>query len=119
VFAMQRFLIMIAGLVGALGVASAAAASHSTESRNLAAIAAIFLSHGPALLALGLYGGRRAFLVCGIVLALGTAVFGADLAMREWAGSGLFSGAAPIGGGMMIIGWLGIAVTGLAGPRKI
>jgi uncharacterized membrane protein YgdD (TMEM256/DUF423 family) len=113
---MQRFLIMIAGLIGALGVASAAAASHSTESRNLAAI---FLSHGPALLALGLYGGRRAFLVCGIVLALGTAVFGADLAMREWAGNGLFSGAAPIGGGMMIIGWLSIGVAGLVGPRKI
>jgi uncharacterized membrane protein YgdD (TMEM256/DUF423 family) len=115
---MQRLLIMIAGLLGALGVASAAAASHSAESRNLASIAAIFLSHGPALLALGLCGGRRAFLVSGIVLALGTAVFGADLAMREWAGSGLFSGAAPIGGGMMILGWLGIAATGLVGPRK-
>ncbi|MDP3401654.1 MAG: hypothetical protein Q8R97_11075, partial [Brevundimonas sp.] len=48
-----------AGLIGAVGVASAAASSHGGESRNLAAIAMICLAHGPALLALALAGRGR------------------------------------------------------------
>ncbi len=115
---MQRLLLIVAGLVGGVGVAAAAAASHSTESRNLVAIAAICLSHGPALLALGLHGRSRALGVAAAMLAGGTALFVADLAMREWVDGGLFAGAAPIGGGAMVLGWMGVAVSGLLGKRE-
>jgi uncharacterized membrane protein YgdD (TMEM256/DUF423 family) len=106
-----RIILIAAGLIGAVGVMAAAAASHG-ESRNLAAIAAICLAHGPALLALGLMGRGRILMTAGLILVLGTAIFAGDLGMREWFGNGLFVGAAPIGGGAMILGWLGIALGG-------
>jgi uncharacterized membrane protein YgdD (TMEM256/DUF423 family) len=106
-----RIILIAAGLIGAVGVMAAAAASHG-QSRNLAAIAAICLAHGPALLALGLMGRGRVLMTAGLVLVLGTAFFAGDLIVREWLGHGLFVGAAPIGGGAMILGWLGIALGG-------
>jgi uncharacterized membrane protein YgdD (TMEM256/DUF423 family) len=109
---MRRLLIVFAGLVGAAGVAAAAAASHDCG-RNLAALSTICLAHGPALLALGLAGRGRVLLAAAGVLALGTALFCADLAMREYLGHGLFSGAAPLGGGAMLLGWLGVALGGM------
>ena len=110
-----RSLLLAAGVTGVSGVMAAAAASHGGESRNLAAIAAICLAHGPALLALGLLGQGRVLLVAGMVLAVGTLVFAADLGVREWLGHGLFPGAAPIGGAGMILGWVTIAVAGALG----
>jgi uncharacterized membrane protein YgdD (TMEM256/DUF423 family) len=118
VIVLHRILLVIAGLVGAGGVAAAAASSHMVESRNLAAMAAVFLSHGPALLAVGLFGKSRAFAISGAILAVGTVIFGADLALREFSGTPLFTGAAPIGGGLMILGWVGFALSG-AGLAKL
>lgn len=114
-FPKQRLLLIVAGLVGGSGVAAAAAASHMAESRNLAAIAAICLSHGPALLALGLYGRSGFLTLAGWVLAAGTMVFAGDLGLREWAGHGLFPGAAPLGGAGMLLGWAGVAAAGFIG----
>jgi uncharacterized membrane protein YgdD (TMEM256/DUF423 family) len=112
VIVLHRFLLVIAGLVGAAGVAAAAASSHMVDSRNLSAIAAVFLSHGPALLAVGLVAKSRAFAIAGTMLAVGTVIFGADLALREFVGTPFFPGAAPVGGGLMILGWLGFALSG-------
>lgn len=115
---MQRALLVAAGLIGAAGVASAAAASHAPDTRNLAAIAAICLSHGPALLALGLHARSRAFMVFGAILAAGTILFAGDLAIREWMGHGLFPSAAPLGGGAMMLAWVGVAFAGLRSRRE-
>lgn len=114
---LSRTLMIFAGLLGAAGVAAAAGASHG-ESRNLSAIATIFLAHAPALLALAMLGKGRVLSVASLVLALGAMVFGGDLALREWAGHGLFPGAAPLGGGAMILGWLGVAIAGVAGKSR-
>ncbi|WP_240229828.1 DUF423 domain-containing protein [Devosia lacusdianchii] len=114
----SRAILAAAGLVGAVGVMAAAAASHSGESRNLGAIAAICLAHGPALLALGLAGRGRVLEWAAIILALGTIVFAGDLGMREWLGRGAFPGAAPLGGGAMIVGWLAAAIGGLVHFRS-
>ena len=108
--AWRRWVLAAAGLIGASGVMAAAAASHAGESRNLAAIAAIGLAHGPALLALALAGRGRVLGVAAALLALGTAVFVGDLGMREWLGRGLFPAAAPFGGAAMIGGWLAIGL---------
>lgn len=112
-----RVLLVSAGLMGAAGVAAAASASHG-ESRNLSAVATMFLAHAPVLLILGLWAQGRAFMGAGAVLGAGTALFGADLAMREYAGHALFPGAAPVGGGLMILGWLALTLAGgLMAPR--
>ena len=108
----RRVLLVTAGLVGAAGVMAAAAASHGGESRNLGAIASICLAHGPALLALALAARGRLLAGAGLVLAAGTVVFAADLGIREWLGHGLLPGAAPLAGGAMILGWLGVAIGG-------
>tara|TARA_R110002020_G_scaffold63368_3_gene169219 strand:+ start:3047 stop:3421 length:375 start_codon:yes stop_codon:yes gene_type:complete len=113
-----RLLLLAAGLAGAGGVMAAAAASHAGESRNLAAIAAICLAHGPALLALALAGRGRLLRLAGLALALGTAIFATDLGIREWLGHGLFPGAAPLGGGAMILAWLGMALAGAIGALQ-
>lgn len=109
-----RLTIAAAGLIGGAGIIAAAAASHGGESRNLSAIAAICLAHGPALLALGLHGLRgRLFGVAALLLALGTLVFAGDLFAREMSGSGLLPMAAPLGGILMIGGWAAVIVAGL------
>lgn len=109
---MRRILVGLAGVMGALGVATAAMAAHGEDVRNIAAISAMALAHAPVLLILGGLGRGRALPIAGLVLAVGCLVFVADLAMRQWVDMPLFPGAAPLGGGGMILGWLGIAVAG-------
>jgi len=102
-----RLTLAAGGLAGAAGVALAAAASHGGDEHLLGAASTICLAHGPALLALGLYGvpGRMLKASAGL-LALGALVFAGDLITRHFTGSGLFPGAAPLGGIGMIAGWL-------------
>ena len=104
----RRAMLAMAGLFGAIGVMAAAASSHGGEERNLGAMAAIGLAHGPALLALALAGRGRMLGIAAALIAVGTAIFLGDLGMREWLGRGLFPGAAPLGGFGMIGGWLAI-----------
>jgi uncharacterized membrane protein YgdD (TMEM256/DUF423 family) len=106
-----------AGLVGAAGVAAAAGASHG-GSRNLASIASIGLSHGPALLALGLAGRGRAMAIAAALLGAGTIVFLTDLALREWGSGPLITAAAPLGGGLMVAGWLAVVAAATIGLRN-
>lgn len=95
------------GLIGALGVIAAAAASHGADSRNFSAIASICLSHGPLLVALGLFGiSGRWFGAAAWVLIVGTVLFAGDLLVLEKLGHSLFPLAAPIGGTAMIAGWI-------------
>jgi uncharacterized membrane protein YgdD (TMEM256/DUF423 family) len=53
-----RLCLLAASAFGAIGIAAAAAASHDGGSRNLAAVSAICLAHGPALIGLALAIGR-------------------------------------------------------------
>lgn len=110
-----RIIVAAAGIVGAVGVASAAMASHGDDPRNLTAISAICLSHGPALLAVGLAGRGRYLFAAAWLLSAGTLVFVADLIVRQVLGHALFPGAAPLGGGAMMLGWLGIALRAALG----
>lgn len=107
----SRVTIFLAALAGAAGIGLAAAASHGGDARLLGNASTICLAHAPVLLALGLFGLRsRRLVVTAALLALGTALFAADLVMRHFTGHSLFAGAAPIGGGAMILGWLSLAV---------
>jgi uncharacterized membrane protein YgdD (TMEM256/DUF423 family) len=107
------YLATLAALMGAGGVALAAASTHAGGG-DLGRTAAEFLVlHAAALLGVSASAraGRSARLtVVGGALALGTLVFAADLAARAFAGARLFPFAAPIGGSLMILSWIALAV---------
>jgi uncharacterized membrane protein YgdD (TMEM256/DUF423 family) len=108
---MQRLLIILAGLFGAAGVASAAYASHGGYA-DLAIGANFLLIHAPALIALTLLPpGRLAAINAGL-LVIGVVLFAGDLASRDLLGHSLFPMAAPIGGMGMILGWVLVALRG-------
>jgi uncharacterized membrane protein YgdD (TMEM256/DUF423 family) len=117
---MHRLLVLLAGLAGAAGVAFAAAAAHGAGGQTAASAALVLLAHAPALLALGLRPPQsgRWLGIAGLVLALGTALFAADMAMRQFAGHALLPMAAPAGGVLMIAGWLAAGACAASAPRR-
>ncbi len=110
----------VAALMGAAGVALAAAAVHQNGG-DLARTAALFLiMHAAACLAVAAQArhlASRALGVAGFVLAAGTALFAADLASSAFLGGRLFPMAAPIGGSTMLIAWLALAIVFVNGSR--
>ncbi|HEV7306845.1 DUF423 domain-containing protein [Ensifer sp.] len=110
--------LFVAGLMGLTGVVSAAGASHGTDPRLLAGISAMCLAHAPTLVALyAAWPNFRTAAVAALLIALGTALFSADLAMRHVAGHGLFPMSAPLGGTTIMAGWLAISL-GAFMPKK-
>ena len=111
----QRFLAVLAALMGACGVALAAAATH-VDGGDLGRTAALFLIlHAAALIAVCAHRDGPWPTVAGLFLAAGAILFSADLSARAFHGARLFPYAAPIGGSLMILAWLALAVAfGLA-----
>ena len=103
--------LVLAGLMGAGGIALAAAGAHAAPGAGLDSAAYMLLFHAVALI------GTAALAQQGMVwrpLALaalaawiaGSALFAGDLALRAFAGHRLFAMAAPSGGIILIVGWL-------------
>ena len=114
----RRILMALAGVLGAIGVATAAMASHGEDVRNLAAISAMALAHAPVLVALHIGADRiRTAIPAGLILGFGTAVFVGDLVTRHFSGHSLFPYAAPLGGLGMIAGWLVLCAGAFLKPR--
>ncbi|MFI0844014.1 DUF423 domain-containing protein [Mesorhizobium sp. IMUNJ 23232] len=111
----DRILIFIAGLAGAAGVALSAAAAHA-GGQNLQTAATFLLVHAPALLGAALLAGRTARF-SGFVLAAGLALFCGDLLSRDFLGDRLFPYAAPVGGMLLIGGWLVLAASAVFDRR--
>jgi uncharacterized membrane protein YgdD (TMEM256/DUF423 family) len=109
---------VMAALMGASGVALAAAAAHADGGEMARTAAYFLLLHAAALL--GATGCARAFiadariaralLLVGAGLGIGAIIFSADLASRAFAGARLFPMAAPAGGSLMILGWVALAL---------
>ena len=109
----------IGGLAGAAGVGLSAYAAHSGSGPNLTLAAQFLLFHAGPLLMVGMFAvPRKALLVSASLLAVGVALFCADLTLRELAGHALFPMAAPSGGLCMIAGWLALAITSVATRRR-
>jgi uncharacterized membrane protein YgdD (TMEM256/DUF423 family) len=107
----------LAALMGAGGVALAAAATHVGGGEIGQTAAYFLLLHAAALLGLTACAGAfaadaafaRALILVGAGLAIGAIIFSADLASRAFSGARLFPMAAPIGGSLIILGWLALA----------
>jgi len=102
-----RLAVIVAGVLGASGIAAAAGASHAGDASILVPLSLIALTQAPAVLALGLHAAATRFLrLATAVIAVGALIFVADLAARHFTGTALFPLAAPVGGGALILGWL-------------
>lgn len=111
---LRPLILFVSGLMGAAGVALAAAASHGGDTLFLGSASTMCLAHAPVLL--GLYLGRghfRTATLAALILGLGTIVFAGDLVSRHYLGDRLFPFAAPFGGSMMMLGWLVVAAGAL------
>jgi uncharacterized membrane protein YgdD (TMEM256/DUF423 family) len=114
----NRLALFLAGILGAVGTAAAAGASHAGDERILGALALVALAHAPALLALGLLPAKGwLFRIGALVIGAGAVLFCADLAARHFWGAALFPMSAPFGGTAIIAGWLIVALAGLVARR--
>jgi uncharacterized membrane protein YgdD (TMEM256/DUF423 family) len=116
-------LIALAGLMGAAGIALAAAGAHGTPGAGLDGAAYMLLFHAAAVL------GGTALMQQGtlwrplalVVLAgwiVGAALFSGDIALRAFAGHRLFPYAAPSGGMILIATWLGLIAAAAVGAAS-
>jgi uncharacterized membrane protein YgdD (TMEM256/DUF423 family) len=117
-----RTLVVLAGLMGAAGVALAAASAHQPDATRLASASSMLLFHATAVLAAVLLAERRIVrMQLGIAAAFGfvvaAALFAGDLTLRPYAGRSLFPMAAPTGGTLLILSWLMLALAALW-PRR-
>lgn len=113
----DRTLVFVGGLCGAAGVALSAAAAHRGGAFTGTA-ASFLLMHAPVLLAVGLLGASLALRTGGLILLAGLVVFSGDLLARDFLGYRLFPLAAPIGGTLLMAGWLTIAASALMRQRR-
>jgi uncharacterized membrane protein YgdD (TMEM256/DUF423 family) len=126
---MQRLILALgalSALMGAAGVALAAAATHSGAGEVAQTAAYFLILHAAAVLGLTACARSfaaeaafaRALLLVGAGLGLGAVIFSADLTMRAFGGARLFPMAAPAGGSLMILGWLALAVVFIIGAAR-
>jgi uncharacterized membrane protein YgdD (TMEM256/DUF423 family) len=109
---------LFAALMGAAGMALAAASAHAAAGVGLDSAANLLLIHaaavlaGTALVQLGVLS-RTSALVTLTGWVVGAALFSADISMRAFAGHRLFPMAAPTGGTIMIAAWLALGFAAL------
>ena len=119
-----RLLVVLAGAMGAAGVALAAASAHQPDATRLASASSMLLFHASAVLAAVLLVERRVIhMQLGLAAAFGfviaAALFAGDLTLRQYAGHSLFPMAAPTGGTLLILSWLMLAVAALWPRRSV
>ena len=114
----------IAALMGAAGVALAAAGVHESGGELAERGALFLLLHAAAALAIAAHArvpiaSARALVVVGFVMEAGAALFSAELAMRAFTGERIFPFAAPIGGTTMMLSWVALALVFAAASRRV
>lgn len=111
-------LILLAGLMGASGIALAAAGAHAAPHAGLDSAGHMLLFHAAALLG-GTALAQQGLLWRPLLLAVlfawvaGAVLFSGDIAMRAFAGHRLFAYAAPAGGIILIAAWLLLAAAAI------
>lgn len=117
-----RIHLVLAALMGLAGVALLAAAAHVTGTTNVQTAGQMLLFHAPTVM--GATVARKAGFLHDLlariaisVVILGVALFAADLSRRGFSSEALFPRAAPIGGFLMLGGWLGLTLAALLAKR--
>jgi uncharacterized membrane protein YgdD (TMEM256/DUF423 family) len=118
----MRILVALAAIMGADGVILAAASAHQADASRLAAASSMLLFHACAVLAAVALTERavihaRIGLAAAFGFVVAASLFAGDLSLRQYAGHGLFTMAAPTGGTLLIASWLVLAIAA-AWPRR-
>jgi uncharacterized membrane protein YgdD (TMEM256/DUF423 family) len=113
----------IAALMGAAGVALAAAGVHASGGELAERGALFLLLHAAAGLAIAAHARiagplTRALVIVGFFMEAGAILFSAELAMHVFTGERIFPFAAPLGGTTMILSWAALAIVFLAASRR-
>jgi uncharacterized membrane protein YgdD (TMEM256/DUF423 family) len=113
-------LLVLAGLMGAGGIVLAAAGAHAAPGAGLDSAAYMLLFHATAIIGATalIQNGMLPRIPALVVLAawlVGAVLFSGDIALRAFVGHRLFPLAAPSGGIILILGWLGFAVAAAIG----
>ena len=111
VLTIEKFLVALGALFGLCGIILAAMSGHMKALPNLRIASDICLFHAPALIAIlaarrtGLFHSTLS-LIASAVLAVGVILFCGDILFRSFQGYALVPMLAPLGGGIMMLGWL-------------
>jgi uncharacterized membrane protein YgdD (TMEM256/DUF423 family) len=116
-------LLALAGLMGAGGIALAAAGAHMASGAGLDSAGYMLLFHaaavvgGTALVQQGVLWRPLALAVLA-AWVLGAVLFSGDIAMRAFAAHRLFPLAAPTGGMILIGAWLALTIAAIAAALR-
>jgi uncharacterized membrane protein YgdD (TMEM256/DUF423 family) len=113
----------VAALMGAAGVALAAAGVHENGGELAERGALFLLLHAAAALGIAAHAriataSARSLLIVGFVMEAGAILFSAELAMHVFTGERIFAFAAPIGGTTMMLSWAALAIVFAAASRR-
>lgn len=123
---MTRWLLVLAGIYGFCGVALGAFGAHALKSKlpeerlaNVELAVRYLFFHIPALLAVAWMGSQcmRTTVPTAIAawaFALGVLLFSGSLGALALTGNRRWGAVTPIGGALLLIGWLALAVAGLS-----
>jgi uncharacterized membrane protein YgdD (TMEM256/DUF423 family) len=111
-------LVALAAFAGAAGVIEAAAVAHGSIDPLAQTSANFLLFAAAAVIAIAAFAQaaprhRAFFLTAGSLLLAGSLLFCGDLAARAFLAHKLFDFAAPVGGTLMIVGWVAAALAAL------
>src|SRR5271154_910486 len=112
----------VAALMGAAGVALAAAGVHASGGELALRGAEFLILHACAALAIAAHAraaiSGRALAWVGFAMEAGASLFSAELAAHAFTGERIFPYAAPIGGSTMILSWVALAVVFAVTARR-
>jgi uncharacterized membrane protein YgdD (TMEM256/DUF423 family) len=113
----------VAALMGAAGVALAAAGVHESGGELAERGALFLLLHAAAALGIAAHArvatnSSRALVIVGFVMEAGAILFSAELAMHVFTGERIFPFAAPLGGTMMMLSWVALAIVFAVASRR-
>jgi uncharacterized membrane protein YgdD (TMEM256/DUF423 family) len=121
-FTASKLHLVIAALMGLAGTMLLAMSAHGGGA-SLQTAGQFLLFHAPVII--GVTAIRRLELMpmrwganSITVLILGVTLFSGDLALRAFKGVSLFANAAPIGGSLIMVGWLALAICALFAKSK-
>jgi uncharacterized membrane protein YgdD (TMEM256/DUF423 family) len=104
---LPRVTLGVAAFLGAAGVALGAIAAHLEGTGELSVASSFLLFHAPAILALGAHSnGSRLISAAQASLIVGAILFSGTLSADVLAGIQFTPSPAPLGGTLLILGWL-------------